>query len=162
VAPTGWVQDTSAELGNSMLRIVSGAGGGTGGTRAFDKTFDLQPVTGSVANGVGGGSIGATAAGGGVANHTLSIAQMPSHTHESQVLYIGPTQTVKGGAHPQSYQIYNNNATTATGGNGAHAHGFTGYAHGHTFSGSAHGHGFTGNDIDLDVKRVHAIICEKQ
>jgi hypothetical protein len=58
-APTGWTQVTS--LNDYALRLVSSAGGTTGGTTAFSTVFTDQTPT-----------IGAT---------TLSVAQMPSHAH---------------------------------------------------------------------------------
>ena len=70
-APTGWVKQTSSN--NRALRVVSGAVG-TGGTVAFTTAF--KPFTVSIS-----GNTGNKAAGGTVANHTLSNARIPSHTH---------------------------------------------------------------------------------
>lgn len=64
--PAGWTQITTQN--DKALRIVSGAGGGSGGTRALSSS-----TTG---------------------DHTLTAAQMPSHTHP--VGYL--TNSISGGA----------------------------------------------------------------
>lgn len=56
-APTGWTQDTSSN--DAALRVVSGTGGGTGGTANFS----------SPAHSLSAG------------NTTLSTTQIPAHTH---------------------------------------------------------------------------------
>jgi len=43
-APTGWVQDTSAGINDRAIRVVSTAGGGTGGTTGFSTVFTTQNV----------------------------------------------------------------------------------------------------------------------
>jgi hypothetical protein len=68
-APTGWTQVTTAALNNSAIRVVTGAGGVTGGTQNFTTAFASYTPAGSVAS---------TAAG-----TALSVAQMPSHAHTS-------------------------------------------------------------------------------
>lgn len=60
-APTGWVQDTTID--NATLRLVSGAGNGSGGTFNFTDVFTTRGFTGSV---------GGTA---------LDITQIPLHGH---------------------------------------------------------------------------------
>jgi hypothetical protein len=57
-APTGWTQNTS--VNDRVLRVVSGSGGGTGGTIAYSTYFG------------GTTNVGSTA---------ITTAQMPSHTH---------------------------------------------------------------------------------
>jgi hypothetical protein len=61
-APTGWTQDTANN--DKALRVVSGTGGGTGGTNDFSSAHTHSHT------GTGG-------------NHTLTQAQMPSHRHVS-------------------------------------------------------------------------------
>ena len=126
-APTGWVKSTAHD--NKALRLVSGTAG-AGGSVAFTTAFANQAVSGS------NGAIGAT---------TLTIAQIPSHTHT----YL----SVAGGV--ISNQALDNTAfgnepgfvdTVATGGGGSHTH-----------SGSA----FTGTAINLAVQYVDVIICTK-
>lgn len=57
-APVGWTQDTTHD--DKSLRVVSGTGGGDGGTKAFTTTFGAGKTSDS---------------------HVLSIAQIPAHTH---------------------------------------------------------------------------------
>ena len=60
-APTGWTQVTTHN--NKALRVVSGAGGGSGGSVAFTTAFASQAVSGTVGN------------------TTLTSSQIPSHDH---------------------------------------------------------------------------------
>ena len=99
--PVGWTQDTTID--DSMLRIVSGVGGGTGGT---DSPIDLSHTHTT-------------------SDHTLTVNQMPSHSHT-----ISPGVTSAGGATTDSFngsEGYNLvTATQTTGGGSSHNHGDTG------------------------------------
>ena len=140
-APTGWVKQTS--YNNRALRVVSGTVG-TGGTVAFTTAF--KPFTVSIS-----GNTGNKAAGGTVANHTLSNARIPSHTH---------TYTSTGNANSGAYYKGNSNLgaktfnSGASGGSQAHNHGFTGSNHNHSFSGSS-------GAVNVDVQYVDVIIATK-
>lgn len=141
-APTGWT--TSTTHNNKALRIVSGTGGGSGGTRTFTAAFTTYTVSGTV-------------------NPTaLTEAQMPSHIH-----YLFDTydiyQTYESGNYPQytvawetgaggdtEYSFNTNLRTTAS-------VGISGAAGGD----QAHDHTFSGGSINLDVQYVDAIICTK-
>ena len=139
-APTGWVKQTT--YNNIALRVVNGAVG-TGGTVAFTTAFTAFTV--SIA-----GTTSGTAAGGTVANHTLSNAQIPSHTHTY-------TKPVGGSTQGGKFAASNANSaanTGASGGSQAHNHGFTGAAHTHTFSGSSAA-------VNVDVQYVDVIIATK-
>ena len=132
-----------------------------------DKTGGNATVTpsGSVADATQGGTISNTTAGGTVGGHTLTVAEMPSHSHSWSTLICGfsgwSTQTVhgyafnwagngvfvNGGAGSSTQHVVSANLQSEnsyTGGNGSHNHGFTGTEHSHTFTGSAHSHTFTG------------------
>ncbi|SHL42827.1 hypothetical protein SAMN05216428_102375 [Nitrosospira sp. Nsp11] len=105
-APTGWTQLTTHN--NKALRVVSAAGGGSGGSVAFTTAFASKAVSGVV---------GAT---------TLTEAQIPSHVH-----YSGKGLQGHGGT--ADVLVVGNDAplttaTTATGGGGSHTHTFTGTA----------------------------------
>jgi len=126
-APTGWTKNTTAALNDGALRTTTGTVG-TGGTVAFETAFASQAVAGS------NGNTGAT---------TLSIAQIPAHTHTSQL------PTANGAAGNSSGSPVTDViavATSSTGGGGSHLHG------GSTFSGTA---------IDLNVKFYDVIIAAK-
>ena len=117
-APTGWTKITSQN--DKAFRVVSGSGGGTGGDVAFETAFSSQTVAGTNA---------------GVA---ISIAQMPSHTHNFTAS-VGEIGGGGGGA----LQAYNPVSTTSTGGGGTHTHAFSGTA------------------INLNVSYCNIILCSK-
>lgn len=106
-APAGWTQITTHH--NKAMRIVSGTGGGSGGSVAFTTAFALQPVTGSNS---------AT---------TLTEAQIPPHQHS---YYIGSgTGSVMPDYNPADGNNLSATAyTNFTGGGGSHNHTFTGTA----------------------------------
>lgn len=138
-APTGWAQVTSHN--NKALRVVNGTGGGFGsggtagpGGQPFTTIFPTtaRPISGTV-----------TAAGS-VGNHTLTIQQIPGHTHNA-----GSQVTVSPGSPGIGGRAVNANApaTSPTGGGGAHNHPFAGSAS--PYSGT----------IDLRVQYIDVIIC---
>lgn len=114
-APTGWTQVTS--VNDRALRVVSGAGAGTGGSVAFSTYFS------------GSNSVGSTA---------ITEAQMPSHTHgvSDPGHQHGFQAALEGGgnrdlgynqAFSVSRSLVTNAATTGisiqyTGGNNGHTH----------------------------------------
>ena len=120
-APTGWTKQTTHN--NKALRVVSGAAS-FGGTTGFTSVFTSRTPTGTVDN------------------TTLTTAQIPSHTHT--------TATTLTGGGSSALPTYNkgNNITT-TSGTGA------------TGGGGAHNHGFTGTAMDFAVQYVDLIIASK-
>jgi hypothetical protein len=138
-APTGWTKDTTHN--NKALRVVNGTAG-SGGSVNFTTAFANKSTSGSIGN---------TSAGGTVAGHTLTTAQIPSHTHSV------PTWTYN--VHVADFSRAYARGTGASavtsgaaGGGGSHNHGFTGASHNHSFSGTA---------IDLRVQYVDLIIATK-
>jgi len=129
-APTGWTQNTDASINSTTLRIVTGSGGGTGGTDAFSSVFtgskstasgaisytDLAPVT--VPHSL---SAGAT---------TLSTPQLPAHSHpHNWALGAPPFDSDRGGAfsswsngYPNPPPIDNWLTSNNEGGGGSHSH----------------------------------------
>lgn len=107
-APIGWTKDVTAALNDTAMRIVTGAigSGGVVDFSAATYTPTITPTVGSLA----------------VDSHVLTIAEMPSHTHDFAALI----QT--GG----SYVAFSNTGgqktgtTTATGGDGGHSHTLSG------------------------------------
>ena len=128
-APTGWTQIAAND--DKAIRVVSGTGGGTGGTVAFETAFASQAVT---------------AVGGVTGSHTLTAAQMPAHTHN-----VGNQQQlwVAQGAPQAAYSGMNTGIvnhlfpTQSTGG------------------GTGHTHTFTGTAINLDAAYINVIYCSK-
>ena len=111
-APTGFTKVTSEN--NKALRVVSGTGGGTGGSVGFTTAFASQAVTGTV------GTSGAT---------TLSTSQIPSHTH-GVVMGLDGSGNVPRHA-STAYGTPNTATSQSTGGGGSHDH------KGGTFTGTA-------------------------
>jgi len=97
VAPTGWTQDVTNN--DALLRVVSAAGGGTGGTTGFV----ASPLSTTNA-------------------HALVISEMPSHTHSyTHVGGTGSQQFVVGAG-----IVAGAAATTgAVGGGAGHSHTIT-------------------------------------
>jgi hypothetical protein len=133
-APSGWSQVTS--YNDYALRIVSGTGGGTGGTTAFSTVFTNQTPT--ISGGVLSGSVGAT---------TLTLAQIPSHSHG--LPFNGPGNQIMG-SWSDGQGGYNPATTNNEGGGGSHTH---------SFSGSVSA--ITSSAITLNVRYVNIIICSK-
>jgi hypothetical protein len=119
-APTGWTKSTTHD--NKALRVVSGSAS-SGGSVAFTTAFASQAVAGTVGN------------------TSLTIAQMPAHTHT-----VGGVQAASAAA--GTYTLANYPSTF----------GFTTSSQG---SGDAHTHTFTGTAINVAVSYVDVIIATK-
>jgi len=119
-APTGWTKSTTHN--NKALRVVSGAAS-SGGSVAFTTAFASQAVTGTVGD------------------TTLTIAQIPSHSHTYPNGATTASYKVDGNTGPSGY--FASGSTDATGGGGSHTHTFTGTA------------------INLAVQYVDVIIATK-
>jgi hypothetical protein len=124
-APTGWTKDTTHD--DKALRVVSGTAS-SGGTVAFTTAFASKAVTGTV---------GST---------TLTISQIPSHTHNirssTNTTLSGTNTSQMKTARPEDL-FFNSNAMGDTGG------------------GNSHNHSFTGTAINLAVSYVDLIIATK-
>jgi hypothetical protein len=118
-APTGWTQDTSNN--DKALRVVSGSGGGTGGTHGLSSppstahTHTGPSHTHSTPSHAHTHTLSAGA-------HTLSTAEMPSHNH---------SYTTGAAGYSGSYAITtdrtgNSGSTSSTGGSGSHSHSLAG------------------------------------
>ncbi len=101
VAPTGWTIDATAAT-DAVLAVKAGAGtyAVAGGSSAGTWTQPNHLHT--------------------TGDHTLSVAEIPSHTHVAWSLSVGI------GAASGSGYIQNTTATSPTGGGGSHNHGNTG------------------------------------
>ena len=141
----------------------------------------------SVANSTAGGNISVANAstGGTVNSHTLSVNEMPSHSHSYGRAAAGNGPiclTWESGARIASNSSGN---TSNAGGGGGHSHGFTGGSHNHnasfsgsahnhnatfsgsahnhnaTFSGSAHNHSISVSNLDMQAEYLDVIIASK-
>lgn len=156
-APVGWTKDTSND--NTALRVTSGTVT-TGGTLDFTAAFSsARPTTGTVAN------------------HTLTIAEMPVHSHG--VSDTGHDHGVYDPGHSHFSPWYaQGNSSDGGGGNNEIKGGqttrtssvgtgisiysnTTGISIVNNGGGQAHAHGFTGGNLDMEVKYVDVIVAEK-
>ena len=121
-APTGWTKSTSNN--DKALRVVSGNGGGTGGTHALSSPPSLAHTHsgGSHDHTVGAHSHGNNLS---AAAHTLSESQMPSHRHYSGQTYYNAT----GNPYPAGGRGSGSGTnwyTAYAGGGGSHSHSMSG------------------------------------
>jgi len=150
-APTGWTK--VATHNNKALRVVSGTGGGSGGSTAFttvlsstagnlvtsvNNTFPIQIPTGLPSN---------------VGNHTLALNQIPDHSHPST---FGPTN----GANATPFSNTGGRLVSGSNATGGMIEGSGGGAHTHPFSGSATINSSSNTGINLAVTYVDVILCE--
>jgi hypothetical protein len=147
-APTGWTKVTTHN--DKALRVVSGTGGGFGyggvsgaGGVTFSSAFPSNLKNLSIPI-----SITANIAGT-VGNTTLSVSQIPDHTHDS--LTGGTSSASSGGS---SFRTPGN---TATG--GVVSPGGTGGSHNHPWSGSVGITSTATGSLDLRVQYIDVIIC---
>jgi hypothetical protein len=122
-APTGWTK--SVAYNDRALRVVSGTAG-TGGSVAFATAFASQGVSGTVGN------------------HTLTTAEIPSHTHIVDAYFNDPC-----GSPGYINDVSSNGFVSSTSSTSA------------TGSGGAHNHSFSGTAINLAVQYVDVIIATK-
>jgi len=165
-APTGWTKDTAND--NMALRITSGTPSIVDGNQPFSMVFSQK------------------AAGGTVANHTLSIDELPSHSHgvtDNGHGHSVSTKSLTGGFNPGTHSEINPSGVFSDAGkvgtveghdahkgrrvemNATHSHSASNNSTGITIqsngSGIAHSHGFTGTNIDLRINYVDVIIAQK-
>lgn len=93
-APTGWTKQTTHN--DKTLRVVSGSGGGSGGSVAFSTLFGRTATDGS----------------------SLSIAQMASHTHSGS---LGGSSSTSGYITSASGKIITSSGSAGSG--STHSHG---------------------------------------
>ena len=149
-APTGWTKVTSG-VDNKALRVVSGSGGGTGGSVGFTTAFASKSLSATASSENTGGT---------VASHTLTENEIPSHNHVLRLFkhQCSPNLGYAGGWQGISWYArsfcgaYQDAAVTSTGGGAGHTHGFTGGAHNHTISVS---------NVDLAVSYIDVIVAQK-
>ena len=148
-APQGWTVITSASHAGSALRIVNAATSGAqvGGSNEFTSVFNTA-ITVSVQ-----GSTDASTLTGSTAETTLTIAQIPSHTHSITLRDPSDTQSAfNAGSSDDS--VVGTDTTGSTGGGDGHSHSLEGLSsHSHTVS--------ITDSFNLNVKYVNFIVCEK-
>ena len=136
-APSEWSQVTTQN--NKAFRVVSGTGGGTGGTNTFTGCFgSSRPLSANFVCTINASSLD---------NNSIDTNTMANHTHS---IGNGPGTTV-GGDTP------NTPATNVRQGNGASGSYGNSGGHGHPHSASANGSFDT--TIDFEVQYVDVILC---
>lgn len=153
-APTGWTKQTTHN--DKAFRCVTGTCS-SGGTTAFSTAMATPSVSGTIGGAPGVGNM-AVSVSGNISNTTLSVNQIPSHSHN---IARDTDQTPNGGSYSASDNAFNANFTTSsTGGGGAHNHG-------HNLSGSLSGSPAVGNlSLDsstaaINLQYVDVIIAAK-
>ena len=143
-APSSWTKDTSNH-NNKCLRCVTGTAS-SGGNVAFTTAFGEKSVSGNVS------SNASTNVSVSVGNHTLSTAQIPSHSHPG-----GATGNQNFGAQSgtRTFSYASSAGTGNAGSNQAHNHPGSGNASTNVSS------NFSGSSIDLRVQYVDVIQCSK-
>tara|TARA_Y100000114_G_scaffold157305_1_gene189451 strand:- start:14215 stop:15276 length:1062 start_codon:yes stop_codon:yes gene_type:complete len=128
-APTGFTIDTTSALNNSTLKVVTGTGGGTGGSDNFTDVFTTKNATGTLTVDMSG--LSAVPVSGTSGDTTISTPTLVSHNHPRQA----PGGQTSGRGRPGSipgnrqhaYNMGNNGTSTgSTGGGGAHSHPLSG------------------------------------
>ena len=161
-APTGWTQ--SIAQNNKALRVVSGAGGGTGGTHAFS-----SPPSTSHTHSTPSHSHTHTLSAGA---HTLSTAQMPSHNHSFTYggeggSFLSAAGISRTSAYSSSnYTLYSGggHGMGNTGGGGSHSHSLAGsITSGGSGTSGAGGTGATGSagPTAFAPQYIDVIVCSK-
>ena len=139
-APTGWTQSTTHN--DKALRVVSGTGGGSGGSTAFSTAWT------NISHSHASGTLAA-------AGHILTVAEMPSHSHRTG----GGQWTNGSGPFDWGNQFFVNNLTNTTLNQDAAADSEPiggGNAHSHSISGSTASDSMTHAPHYVDV-----IICSR-
>jgi hypothetical protein len=153
-APTGWTKQTTHD--DKALRIVTGTVG-TGGSSAFSTALGSgATVAGGTVSGDPGSNLSVSVSGN-IANTTLSINQIPSHSHTLIKSNSGGTASTNQNR-AQDNVVFAN--TGNAGGGGSHNHG-------HNLSGSLSGNITAGNlavgasTAAINVNYVDFIIANK-
>lgn len=110
-APTGWTKVTT--VNDATMRVVAGAGGGTGGSTNFSAAFTNFAPRGAIVGLSLTGSVGYT---------TIDVNSLASHSHAFESRECSPQGLV-----PATGALARCQSTMqGAGGNGSHTHGFSG------------------------------------
>ena len=154
-APTGWTQNTDASINTTTLRVVTGSGGGTGGSDAFSTTFTGSKSTASGAISFSDLSSASSPSNLSVGSTTLSTPTMASHSHPHYMIgdnYLGSGSETKFRSPNNAEQ-----STSNTGGGGGHTHPLSG-----SLSLSGTGSATTSLSVPaMNVKFANVVACTK-
>ena len=161
-APTGWTKDTSID--DSALRVVSGTPG-SGGSSGFVSALGSPSVSGSVSlsGEPGTGNLSTSISGNvNIGSTTLSVAQMPAHSHDTT--RQAKAFDIDGFGNNDNAGLGDVVNTGSTGGSGSHNHNA-----GHNLSSSVSGNPSRGSlsaslssaSASINVKYQDFIIAQK-
>lgn len=147
-APTGWTKSTTYD--NYAIRLVSGSGGGTGGSNPFTTAFASYTPNGAVA--VSNLQISGVA----ISGASVSESQFGSHRHGYASPVANQPNISAQGPGPLGIPVACSNQTNTAGGGGQHSHSVSGSA-------SATGSGsFAGTATSqFAVRYYDVILCVK-
>lgn len=175
-APVGWTKLTTHN--NKALRVVSGTGGGSGGSVGFTTAFADKSVTVSSASVSPGGATSAVSVSGsitgGIAGTTLSDATMAYHRHNVVVDGFAEFRQEVNGGSLFGVGAYSGDIVAGTflrsvsanwaGGGQAHGHGhnlgLSTTPHSHSVTVESHSHNVN-VAVPLNPQYVDVIICSK-
>ena len=128
-APTGFTIDTTAALSESTLQIVTGSGGGTGGSDTFTTTLSSSKTAANPAVPIDISAVTLDTSSLAIGATTLSIPTISNHTHTVLLSNIQTNPRSSGNpqdgrakspAYPQTYTF------PSAGGGGSHTHPISG------------------------------------
>ena len=134
-APTGWTKQTTHN--DKAIRLVTGSVG-TGGSNAFSSALGTPSVAGGAISGSPGNNQSvskgnlAVSVSGNISSHTLSINQIPSHSHSYTFRLNYSLGSALYPSAANSPNATSNKSTNNAGGGGSHNHG-------HNLSGTVNG-----------------------
>jgi len=154
-APTGWTQNTDASINTTTLRVVTGTGGGTGGSDAFGTTFASSRSTASGPISFSDLTSASAPSSLSVGSTTLSTPTIASHSHPHDMDFAA----WNGSGGETKFRSPNNaeQSTSNTGGGGGHNHPLSGSLN---LSGS--GSCTTSLSVPaMDLKFANVVACTK-
>ena len=177
-APTGWTQLTTQN--NKALRVVSGSGGGTGGSNTFTSTFDSSrsvPLlqhnhNANLSNQTANHSHGANASSNtnNTGNHSHGVSD-PGHNHNYQkavdTIEYGDRNSDARDDHWSTVETGNATTGISIQSNGSHSHNVsTNVSVGNNSANHKHNisignNGQSGASMDFAVSYIDVIICTK-
>ena len=149
-APTGWTQDTTHN--DKALRVVSGTGGGTGGTHGLSSPPSTAHTHtgGAHTHSTPSHSHSHTLSAG---SHTLSTSEMPSHTHTTHRHGANGGESLRYGARWRETGTQNSGST---GGGGSHSHSLSG-----SITSGGSGTSGSGGATAFAPQYIDVIVCSK-
>ena len=152
-SPTGFTTNTNATLTECCLQVVSGTGGGAGGSDAFSSTFTSSKT--ADASSVPLATSNLSVSGISAAAHTLSTPEIPSHNHNTPNIQTDLEAEIRQ-ANSSSASGTGGGDSGSTGGGGSHSHSLTGVSLSGSITTS-----LSASVPAMDLKHADSIIATK-